>query len=57
MVLVDQCSPKCGTRTTGGVQWGFKGYAAEKKLLKTVRWLALNKETKSFYQDGSASPS
>jgi hypothetical protein len=31
-----QCFPKCGTRTIGGTQLDFKGYAAEKKLFKIV---------------------
>jgi hypothetical protein len=29
---------------------GFKGYVAEKKLLKIVHWLALNKGTKSTWK-------
>jgi hypothetical protein len=48
---------KRGTYTTRGTRKAFEGYAAQKKLLKTVRWLALNKETKSSYRHETTSPS
>jgi hypothetical protein len=36
LVTLHQCSSKCGTRTTGGTQKDFKGYAEENKLLRIV---------------------
>jgi hypothetical protein len=35
--------------TASGKQNDFKGYTAEKELLKMVCWLALNKQTKLSY--------
>jgi hypothetical protein len=34
--LLNQCFPEYGMRTAGGTRKDFKGYAAEKKLLKIV---------------------
>jgi hypothetical protein len=49
--------PNYGTHTIGGTPRNLKRFAAEDKSLKPVRWLAFNKETKSSYQHGTASPS
>lgn len=54
---VEQCCPKCGMHITGGMLKDLKGYMTEKKLLKNMCWLALNKEPNLSYRRGTMSPS